>query len=824
MENGKKIRKSLILCAVMIWMLLPVSVQAGEWKKNAVGWWWQEDYGTYPVSTWENIRGRYYAFDERGYMRSGWFREGESWYYLGGANDGAMKTGWQKVNGKWYWMNRDGRMASGWVTLGSKNYYLGDRNDGAMKSGWLRYGADWYYLGGPEDGSMKTGWQRIGGAWYYMYNDGRMAANTWIGPYYVNQSGAWMEGAVPSQWIHSGNRWWYRHTDGSYTVNNWETIGGKKYYFDGEGWMKYGWQVIGGDTYYFGQADDGALKTNQWIGESYVGQDGKMAKNAWIEEYYVDQTGKRVKNQWVGESYVAHTGKLVKDQWIGDFYVDKNGKLVKNQWLGESYVGQDGKLVKNQWVEESYVDEDGKLVKSQWIGDYYVDQNGKLAKNQWIGDFYVGEDGKRDEEKEKEIPLQYIWIPIAGTDLEVGEEMTIGLAYVPANTTERTVKWTSSNPDAVSVDETGKVTAKSVGGAEITASVGNKQASCRIVVRPEGGGIGLDLRDYPLAYYINAGDSVAAHVQYCYDWGNVTVEEGVTWRSSDDSIVTVENGMIQAVRKGRAYIYADVNGYELMCEIVVQAYPPLTQISFDTDTMTIKKNYTGKVTLITEPEDYPYEWSELKWGSTNENVAKIDRYGNITALNGGETTVYMEIENQRAECLVTVLSDDQVEYYYDTSFAEDVFEKVNQMRTAEGIHALKWDENDAARASAIRAGKNIMKEQNGFLDSPPLWAEQNQQLGFRSDREMLPQRVLNAWTGNQDYYPALMDRFYQTAGCACVVKKVNGKIKNMTVVFTLGGSEEDLAGFSQEERDVYWSGVMGIPQSEFETYLAIPEK
>ena len=104
-----------------------VKTEAATWIKNNVGWWWQEDNGSYPVSTWKQIGGTWYAFDQRGYMRTGWYWDGSNWYYLGGTNDGDMKTGWQKVNG----------------------------------------------------------------VWYYMYGDGKMAANTWIGDYWVDESGAW---------------------------------------------------------------------------------------------------------------------------------------------------------------------------------------------------------------------------------------------------------------------------------------------------------------------------------------------------------------------------------------------------------------------------------------------------------------------------------------------------------------------------------------------------------------------------------------------------------------------------------------------------------
>ena len=39
---------------------------------------------------------------------------------------------------------------------------------------------------------MKTGWLLIDNVWYYFYEDGSMAADTWVDGYYLDASGAWV--------------------------------------------------------------------------------------------------------------------------------------------------------------------------------------------------------------------------------------------------------------------------------------------------------------------------------------------------------------------------------------------------------------------------------------------------------------------------------------------------------------------------------------------------------------------------------------------------------------------------------------------------------
>ena len=268
--------------------LAPVSVQAASWKQNKTGWWWQEDNGSYPVSQWKVINGKWYAFDERGYMRSGWFLSNGKWYYLGAANDGSMKTGWQLVNGSWYYMNPgNGDMAA--------NQWIGN-----------------YYVGG----------------------SGAMLTNQWIGNYYVDESGKWVPGKTKAtaQWILSGNRWWYRHADGGYTRNGWERINGSWYYFDNAGWML----------------------SNQWIGNYYVGGSGAMLTDTWIGDYYVDGFGK-----WVpGATKDQHTHKWLTETTVITY-------PEEGHWEVTTIEPAEGYWIDIEYPEEGHIE---KTLISEEVG------------------------------------------------------------------------------------------------------------------------------------------------------------------------------------------------------------------------------------------------------------------------------------------------------------------------------------------------------------------------------------------------------------------------------------------------------------------------
>ena len=303
-----------------------------EWYEIDGKWYYFDENGrTFTDQGAHKINGKVYCFDQKGalseedrwvqvngqwkywltdgkFLRSEWLEKNGSWYYLD--ENGYAATGWTKIRGNWFYFNENCAMAADtwvgnyylnefgawdpsatrneWILSGSRWWYR--HADGSYTtSGWELIDGSWYYFDGA--GWMVTGWQWVGNTCYYLTSSGAMAADTWIGEYYVDASGAWIPGAAKDQWILSGSRWWYRHGDGSYTTSDWELINGKYYYFDGAGWMLTGWIKLGEDWYYCDAS--GAMVTNAWVGNYYLKADGKMAVSEWVQDgkYYVDENG-----------------------------------------------------------------------------------------------------------------------------------------------------------------------------------------------------------------------------------------------------------------------------------------------------------------------------------------------------------------------------------------------------------------------------------------------------------------------------------------------------------------------------------------------------
>ncbi|MDR3598526.1 GH25 family lysozyme [Clostridium sp.] len=150
-------------------VLITVTSTLGEWQEgtgdNAGKWWYKHSDGSYTKNGWEQIDGKWYLFDSNGWMLYDWKQDGNTWYFLGNANDGSMKTGWQLINGKWYYFN----------------------TSGAMQTGWVQVNNNWYYF--DVNGSMCTGWIVVNGKNYCLYSDGSMIHDTTAYGYSFDNNG-----------------------------------------------------------------------------------------------------------------------------------------------------------------------------------------------------------------------------------------------------------------------------------------------------------------------------------------------------------------------------------------------------------------------------------------------------------------------------------------------------------------------------------------------------------------------------------------------------------------------------------------------------------
>lgn len=65
----KRMKKAItIVIATATMASQAMTAMAAEWKQNEIGYWYQEDNGSYPTNSWKWINGKCYYFDSNGYM------------------------------------------------------------------------------------------------------------------------------------------------------------------------------------------------------------------------------------------------------------------------------------------------------------------------------------------------------------------------------------------------------------------------------------------------------------------------------------------------------------------------------------------------------------------------------------------------------------------------------------------------------------------------------------------------------------------------------------------------------------------------------------
>lgn len=151
-------------------------------------------------------------------------------------------------------------------------------------------------------------------------------------------------------------------------------------------------------------------------------------------------------------------------------------------------------------------------------------------------------------------------------NLTEGDSETITVTVNPADATDKTVTWSSSNPSVASVDNNGKVTAIAAGEATITAKAGEKTATCSVKV---------STRVIPVASIILNKTTLSltegeSEVLSAVVGPENATDKAVTWSSSNPYVASVDyNGKVTAITAGEATITAQAGAQTAVCNVQV---------------------------------------------------------------------------------------------------------------------------------------------------------------------------------------------------------------------------------------------------------------
>ena len=244
-------------------------------------------------------------------------------------------------------------------------------------------------------------------------------------------------------------------------------------------------------------------------------------------------------------------------------------------------------------------------------------------------------------EVEVKVPLTGISIKDS-TELIKNQSETLVVTYEPEDTTDdRTVVWQSSDNSVATVDENGKVTGLKEGTATITAKVGEYTAECEVNVKEiKLEGITIDNKIDTLLKGQNAQLGVIFTPE------NTTDDKMVTWSSSDESIVAIdESGKVTALKAGTVTITVTSGNFKDSFELTVEEIA-LTGIEIETENglTNLKEGESLQLYIKYMPENTT-DNRNVVYTSSDESVLTVDENGKVAALNAGTAIVTAVAEN-----------------------------------------------------------------------------------------------------------------------------------------------------------------------------------
>lgn len=173
-------------------------------------------------------------------------------------------------------------------------------------------------------------------------------------------------------------------------------------------------------------------------------------------------------------------------------------------------------------------------------------------------------------------------------------------------------------------------------------------------------------------------------------------DEGYSYSTLDSEVIELQGNSYRTVKEGSAVVTVKKEDSVLgVYLIAVYGSEPivLKELKIEKKPASMTVTDTVKLEYTKEPVN-ANDYEALVWTSSNEEVAKVDKYGNVTALKMGEATITLTAVNTnvKQEVSITVVPRDTVfELNYDSIVG--VSGAVEQILVADVLSDYEFDGN-----------------------------------------------------------------------------------------------------------------------------------
>ncbi len=226
----------------------------------------------------------------------------------------------------------------------------------------------------------------------------------------------------------------------------------------------------------------------------------------------------------------------------------------------------------------------------------------------------------------------------------VGDNKKLDISIIPENATDKTILWESDNNNIASVSNEGIVTGVSHGSAVITAKTKDGTISDKCIVKSfKKEADELTIVDKEIEVRENDLKEIDLIIEPS------DLKEFVKWTSSDEKIVTVEDGVITGKSIGKTTVTAQYGSRGV--SIVVRVVMQVDSLKMEKESTIINVNNTEELKLLINPESAANQ--EIKWESSNTEVATVEN-GKVTGIKAGTANITASVDGKTATCVVTV--------------------------------------------------------------------------------------------------------------------------------------------------------------------------
>ena len=233
-------------------------------------------------------------------------------------------------------------------------------------------------------------------------------------------------------------------------------------------------------------------------------------------------------------------------------------------------------------------------------------------------------------------------VTVAGdAAMTVDGEQTLTATVAPANATDKTVTWKSSDATVATVDANGKVVAKKAGEVTITATAGGVSGTLKITVSDKAPTV-IPVQSVTVTGKQEFVEGASTTLTATVAPADAT-DKTVTWKSSDESVATVDkDGVVTAKKAGTVTITATAGGVSGTLHITVTAKPvetvPVTSVEVTVEAgTTVSVGKTLQATATVKPGNATNK--KVTWKSSDESIATVDANGVITAKKAGKVVI-----------------------------------------------------------------------------------------------------------------------------------------------------------------------------------------